>query len=146
MLLERFHAILILEPLSRAHNRSFIYHCSREHTILNFHARSLPILFIWPNDVSGAISCNSETAIYFACALALVNLPLLAEDTFLNFCARSLPILFIWPIDATGAISHNSETSTFLMRALALINLSLLPGVVLLEFPCTMDSNNIYLA
>ena len=52
---------------------------------MNFRARSLPILFIWPNDVTGVISRNSETATFFARALALVNLPQLPEALLFEF-------------------------------------------------------------
>ena len=55
------------------------------HSFLNFHARSLPILFIRPNDATDAISSNSETATSFACTLVLVNLPLLPRALVFAF-------------------------------------------------------------
>ena len=113
---------------------------------MNFRAQSLPILLIWPNVATGAISFNSETRIFFARTLALVILQLFEEHSFLNFRRRSLPILFIWPIDATGAISNNSETATTFACALVLVNLPLRSGAILFEFSHVIDSSFIYLA
>ena len=85
MLLVRFRAILRHEPFSRARWRSSTCRCSRVHSFLNCHARSLPILFIWPNDATGAISRNSETPTIFMHTLLLVNLPLLPGALLFEF-------------------------------------------------------------
>ena len=52
---------------------------------MNFCTRSLPILFMWSNDTTGAISRNSDTATFFERALALINLPLLSGALLLEF-------------------------------------------------------------
>ena len=77
MLLVRFRANLRLQLFSRARSCSLICCCSWEHSFLNFWGRSHPILFILPNDATGAISRISETATFFSRVLSLLNLPLL---------------------------------------------------------------------
>ena len=146
MHLVRFRAILRLEPFLRAGLCSSICRCSQEHSFLNFSGRSLPVLFIWCNDATGAISSNSETTTSFPCMLVLVNFKLRREPSVLNFRPRSLQILFILLNDATGAISCYSETQTFFARMFALVQLPLLSRGLLCEFSCVIASNFLYLA
>ena len=61
---------------------------------MNFRGRFLPILFIWPNVATGAISRNSETATSFTRALALVNLPLLPRALLFEFSRAIASYIF----------------------------------------------------
>ena len=92
MLQLRLRAILMLQLFSRKRKSLLIYGCYLEHSFLNFRVWSLPKLFILPNDVSGAISCNSKASTFFTRGLAHLNLPLLQEPSFCNFQVQSIPI------------------------------------------------------
>ena len=113
---------------------------------MNFCARSLQILFIWPNNTTGAISCNSMSATFFACVLALVNFHLLQGAFLFDFLRAITCNVNYLAYDAPIAILRNSETPTLFTRALALVNLLLLPGALLFKFSCAIASNIIYLA
>ena len=80
MLLVWFRAILRLKLFWHARSRSLISRCSWQHFFLNFRTRSLPKLFIWPIDTTGAILSNSETVTSLVCTVVLVNLRLHPGD------------------------------------------------------------------
>ena len=73
-LFARAHALVNLQLLLGA----LLFECSRANA-------SKIILFIWPNDTTRVISCNSESLAFFARALVLFNLPMLPEAHLFKF-------------------------------------------------------------
>ena len=50
---------------------------SPERSFYNFHVLPFPIIVIWPKYATLAISRDSETATFFACAIVHANIPAL---------------------------------------------------------------------
>ena len=113
---------------------------------MNFCARLLQILFIWPKDGTGAISHNSETTTFFARALVLVNLQLLARALLLQLSRAIASNIIIRPNYAARVILRNFETAKFFAPAFALFNLQLLQGALLFEFRRAIACKIIYFA
>ena len=113
---------------------------------MNLHSQSLPILFIWPNDATCAISGKSENPTSFARAAVLDDLPLHPRAHLFEFTHTIASSIIYLANDVTGVILRYSETPTYFARTLSLVNLPLLPGATLFEFSHAIASNISYLA
>ena len=69
-----FRAILRRQPFSSGLSRTLISRPSRERSFYNFRGRSLPMIVIWPKYAKRPISHDSETATFFARAIAHTNI------------------------------------------------------------------------
>ena len=148
MLLVQFRANLRLQHFSRVRSRSCSLICrsSREHPLLNFCTRSLPIIFIWPYHAMGAISRNFDTPTFFehgrarsfAVAPGYTPLGIFAHGR-IQYYLFGLMMLQAW-------FYAIPRLQFFFLRVLALINLPLLPGALIWEFLCAITSKITYLA
>ena len=97
MLPVRFRAILRRQPFSSSLSLRLISRPFRERSFYNLHGRPLLIINICSEYVTCMISHDSETATFFARAIAHANSRPSRERSIYNFCARPLPIFVIWP-------------------------------------------------
>ena len=98
--------------------RAQFFRSSRERIDWNFHARSLPILLIWPNYGTGAFSCDSVTAIFLACSRALPNSPALPGVHRLPFsCVTASNIRHFVQLGYLCNFTRSREGQSFSVRA-----------------------------